>query len=98
MACGLPVILSANTGHLDLIEDDRCYSLRVQSPVPPPKPGIGNEGWGASDPEELVEKLEQIYTDRKEAESRARKGAAFIQGLSWENQVGKLLDVLAEVS
>jgi glycosyltransferase involved in cell wall biosynthesis len=27
MACGLPVILSRNTGHLDLIDGDNCFAL-----------------------------------------------------------------------
>ena len=31
MACGLPVIISANTGHLDLIEDDNCIPLTKQT-------------------------------------------------------------------
>jgi glycosyltransferase involved in cell wall biosynthesis len=97
MACGLPVVLSANTGHLDLIEDDRCYPMRRQAPVPSPSVSVGNEGWGASDPEELVEHLEQIYTDRATAQARGHKGADFIQGMSWSHQVDQLLDIIAEV-
>ena len=96
-ACGLPVILSANTGHLDIIDPARCYPLTRQSPVPSPTATVGNDGWGASDPEELVECLEQIYTDQKEAQNRASKAADFIQTLSWENQVSLLIDVLGEV-
>jgi len=98
MACGLPVILSANTGHLDLIEEDRCYPIWTQNTVPSPRSEIGNDGWGASEPEELVERLEQIYTDREEAQRRAEAGVAFMQSLSWKSQVDKLLDVLAELS
>src|SRR6185312_7856169 len=30
MACGVPTILSRNTGHLDLIEDDNCFPLTQQ--------------------------------------------------------------------
>ena len=97
MACGLPVILSANTGHLDIIDPERCYPLNRQSPVSSTSPDIGSDGWGASDPEELVACLEQIYTDQQEAQTRAQKAVGFIQTLTWENQVGQLIDVLGEV-
>ena len=71
--------------------------MRRQAPVPSPSVSVGNEGWGASDPEELVEHLEQIYTDRATAQARGHKGAEFIQGMSWSHQVDQLLDIIAEV-
>jgi glycosyltransferase involved in cell wall biosynthesis len=98
MACGLPVILSENTGHMDLIKDKNCYPLTRQKPVPSTGADIGNDGWGAAEPEELVEQLEQIYTDREEAQRRGSNGSKFMKTLSWKNQVEKLLNVLAEVS
>src|SRR6516164_10285472 len=30
MACGLPTILSRNTGHVDIIQNDGCYTLDDQ--------------------------------------------------------------------
>lgn len=33
MASGIPCILSANTGHLDLIEPGNCYPLESQRPI-----------------------------------------------------------------
>ena len=33
MASGVPCILSANTGHLDLIEDDNCYPITNQAEI-----------------------------------------------------------------
>ena len=33
MACGLPVILSRNTGHLDLMQADNCFALEHQAPL-----------------------------------------------------------------
>jgi len=33
-AAGIPSIISANTGHLDLIDDDRCFPLRLQYKTP----------------------------------------------------------------
>lgn len=95
MACGVPTILSANTGHLDLIRQANCYPLGRQGPVAGNVAGyVGTEGWGESDPEELIEALEAIYADRAEAERRGRAGAALLATISWEHQVPKLLDAV----
>ena len=86
MATGVPCILSANTGHLDLIENDNCYALTRQSPDPQ-EPGH----WRESDVDEIIEKLELAYRDREECKRRAEQGVAFMKKLSWEKQVSKLV-------
>ncbi|MDQ2103873.1 glycosyltransferase family 4 protein [Azospirillum isscasi] len=78
MACGVPVILSANTGHLDLIRDGNCLPLRQQDPVA--DPAGRRRGWGESSVEEAVAHLETLYTDRAAARSRADKAQAFLRG------------------
>jgi glycosyltransferase involved in cell wall biosynthesis len=76
MACGLPVVLSANTGHMDLIAEDRCYVLRDQTPIP------NHDGrrweWGESSVEELVALMEHAYRNREEAEAKGRAASRFI--------------------
>ncbi|RJF81310.1 glycosyltransferase [Azospirillum cavernae] len=82
MACGVPVILSANTGHLDLIREDNCLPLRDQTPVADPTGA--RRGWGESAVDEVVEQLEHLYTDRAAARACAKKGRAFMFGeRSW---------------
>ncbi|KAA0683833.1 glycosyltransferase [Azospirillum brasilense] len=78
MACGVPVILSANTGHLDLIRDGNCLPLLRQDPVA--DPAGRRRGWGESSVEEAVAHLEALYTDRAAARSRADKARAFLRG------------------
>lgn len=78
MACGVPVILSANTGHLDLMHGDVCLNLTRQTPTPD-RDG-GRVGWGDSSVEELVERLEDVYTRRAEARARADAALTFIHG------------------
>lgn len=78
MACEVPTVLSANTGHLDLIRDDQVYVLRDQKPVV--NPDGGRIDWGESSVDELVERLEEIYADRAEAKRRAANAGAFIRG------------------
>ena len=96
MACGVPTILSDNTGHKDLLATDGAYRLSRQGPVI--DPDKGTEGWGESDVEEIVETLEQAWSDRAEAKRRAAIGAAAMLEWSWHNQIGKLHDTLQRFS
>lgn len=77
MACEVPTVLSANTGHLDLIRDDQVYVLSRQTPVN--NPDGGRIDWGESSVDELVERLEEIYADYATAKRRAVAAAAFIR-------------------
>ncbi|CAK0766775.1 Glycosyltransferase [uncultured Gammaproteobacteria bacterium] len=95
MACGVPVILSANTGHLDLIGDDTCLSLTRQRPIPDGTGGMnGTDGWGESEIEEMVEALECSYQNRAAAIERGARGAALLAGLSWRTQIERLLEAI----
>jgi len=92
MACGIPTILSANTGHLDLIYHNICYPLSNQGRVKPTAHFSGVEGWGESEVAEVVEALEQIYTNREESKSRGLAAANFMLNWTWEKQVKRFLD------
>ncbi len=95
LACGVPTILSANTGHLDLIGEARCYPLQSQGSVKPTPFFRGTDGWGESDVEEVVEALEQVYRDRTQARQRGWAAVTFMQDWTWEKQVKRLLDALS---
>ena len=92
MACGVPVVLSANTGHLDLIEDGNCYVLTRQTAVA--SQPSGTDGWGESSVEELIERLEEAWRDRDEAARRGLRGAATMRRHTWSRQVDALLEVV----
>ncbi len=94
MACGIPTILSANTGHLDLIDESHCYPLQHQGKVKPTPQFTGVEGWGESTVEEVLEKLELVYYQREEATIKGDSAAIFMQNWTWEHQVQKLLGVV----
>lgn len=92
MACGVPTILSDNTGHRDLIQDDRCFPLTRQSEISVKTKSFGGtRDWGESDPEEVVALLERVYHDRAEARRRGAGGAQFLHGLSWATQANEIL-------
>jgi glycosyltransferase involved in cell wall biosynthesis len=94
MACGVPCVIAANTGQMDLIRDDNCYALSDQSPVEFPNAGVA--GWGESSVDELVEAMEYAYQNRDDAKRRGQAAADFMRGWSWSGQIGKLLDTLEE--
>lgn len=92
LACGLPTILSANTGHLDLIESVPCWPLATQGNAKGSKRFPATDGWGESDIDELVETLETIYRDRETARARGQQAALAMERWSWEHRVTHLID------
>jgi glycosyltransferase involved in cell wall biosynthesis len=101
MACGMPVILSNNTGHSDLIADvdgvPTCWPLNMQIPLGEITGDPFYSDWGESSIDEIIACLEMAYNQRDE---RARRGAAaarFMESWSWSAQVGKLLEAIAAV-
>ena len=91
MACGLPVILSRNTGHLDLMRADNCFALEQQTPLDGYGSGLGDvPGWGESSVAELDERLEQVFADRSEARRRGRRAAESMTHLTWGHTADRL--------
>jgi glycosyltransferase involved in cell wall biosynthesis len=94
MACGVPSILSANTGHQDLLaEEDVALALTQQVGV---KGGASDDpsmfaDWGESDPDEIVEYLEKLYTDKAKAQAIGASGAAFMAQWAWPDMIDALL-------
>lgn len=97
MASGVPTILSANTGHLDLVGDDVCFVLREQRPARPTEQFAGTEGWGDSSVEEILAVLEAVHADQAEAERRGRAAAGLLAGMAWEHQIDHLLVTLSDL-
>ena len=91
MAMGLPCVIAANTGQLDLIDEDNCYPLVDQTPVVPYPPYKEVDGWREPTVEETLERMEEIYQDRNEAKRRGGKAAYFLANFSWSNQIDRLL-------
>lgn len=95
MATGAPCILSANTGHLDIIAGDNCFPLTDQRPVTDANSNTAM--WRESQVGQIVEQLERVYDDRAEARRRAEAGARFMTGLSWRNQTAKLVAAIDDL-
>jgi glycosyltransferase involved in cell wall biosynthesis len=98
MACGIPVILSRNTGHLDLIEDGNCYLLEDQRQSPAGWPGNNDvAGWGESSVEELVARMEEVFSNPEEGARRGARAAQFMSQLTWAKTAQKTRDVILDL-
>ncbi len=98
MACGVPTILSANTGHMDLVDEERCYPLVRQAAVAGAGAGVGDTpGWGESDIDEIVDTLEWIHADRAEARRRGLAGADFLGSLTWGHTAAAMKRIILDL-
>jgi glycosyltransferase involved in cell wall biosynthesis len=93
MAAGVPCILSANTGHLDLISDNNCYSLKQQSTYT----NLTHQGWSQSNVAEIVETLEHAYHHRNERIAVGQQGRNFIEQFTWANQTRQLIELCSNI-
>eukprot|EP00937_MAST-01D_sp_MAST-1D-sp2_P003177 g3177.t1 len=92
MASGVPVIISNNTGHTDIVDDAHCFPLRKQRVLKQ----RDLEGWSESFVEEIVFQLEMVYQDRADANARGRRAAAFIRShYTWERAIETVADALS---
>ena len=98
MSTGVPVIISNNTGHTDIIDPAHCYPLRhhpLEEKMPSWKAHV--EGWGESDVGETYQQLENIYNNREQAKEKGLNAAKFIrQHFTWEVSIQRIVSLMAE--
>ena len=97
MATGVPVVISNNTGHVDIVGDGaHCYAL-ARRPMLQRGWAKFTQGWGESTVESVVEALEAVYADRAAAREKGRLAAAFIRKhFTWEQSVARISGLLRE--
>lgn len=103
LACGIPTLISGNTGHLDLqaMAMEHCLTLpRSQRAVQGDYlQGYGGDpagDWGETEPEAVAEQLLEIASQREAWGLRGQQGAAAMPDLSWRRSMADLLAVLHE--
>lgn len=100
IAVGIPTVLSANTGHLDLIRavggSDNCWPLFNQTPSLLQK---NNHGAFDSDPDEAARALAAIFHDRRVSRARARSAASRMRDTwSWSHTIHEITRAVFPVS
>lgn len=97
MACGVPSLVAANSGQLDLLaEPEAAVPLTRQGPPRGTCPFYqGRDGWGECDVEEMVEGLEAAWQDRAGMRERGRRAAEWMaRAWSWRSRAREVLGVL----
>ncbi len=95
MACGVPTILSANTGHLDLLDEGAAVPLQRQAAIRRlPDGSAACSFWGESDEEEIAAALQTVYDTPAAARARAATGVAGRAAMSWSAQMQQLATLL----
>ena len=94
LALGVPSLLSANTGHMDLLDRQIGFALADQSPVPEADASPDHDVWGESSVDEIVERLEAVYRNREAFREVALSHARLMEDLSWTRQIDRLMDHL----
>ena len=104
LACGVPTLISANTGHLDLLAMGFGHALpmgqtgsgQVHPSVHRAYGGDPLGLWGETDPEELLCWWLRIAANRDEWRCIGRQHADAVKSLSWRESMRKLLRLVEE--
>lgn len=100
-ACGLPLILTGWSAHLDLFDAQSCYFIPVTGLEPVPAFGVPNDQvyggsrWAVPDLAETRRLMRHVFTHREEARARGRLARRVAQRHTWEESARRLLAVLA---
>lgn len=102
MACGVPVILSRNTGHTDLIAEvdgvPTCWPLEWQIPLGEITGDPLMADWGESSLDDVLATLEAAYADHDERHKRGQAAARFMEGWDWSLRIAQLLAMVEVVA
>ena len=90
LAFGLPCLISQNTGHLDIIQNNYAIPLTVQKPIE----GLGATCWGESSVDEIVDQMEAAYQGRLGLDRDVVRGSML--NYSWERSINQLLGLFVE--
>jgi glycosyltransferase involved in cell wall biosynthesis len=104
LACGVPTQISANTGHLDLLERGMGHCLPVGQGGLGHVPATITQGyggdpegvWGETDPQELLEGWLRIAAERQRWRQRGQREAQGMQAMSWAHSMQQLIQLLEQ--
>ena len=94
LASGVPCVVAANTGQIDLVQVADTFVLEHQPPVAADLLPDGVDGWGESSVEELVERLEEIYTSPDAARAKGARSAKVMASWTWARQADRIIRAL----
>ena len=105
LACGIPTLISANTGHLDLLAMGFGHAVpigqfgigRVAPDALKPYGGDPLGVWGETDPDEVLHWWLKIAVDREKWARIGREQSLSVPSLSWRKSMRQLLSLLKDL-
>lgn len=94
MACGKPVIATVGTGQGDIVNDKTGFSIKSTGACNLYENGEVVSIWEEPDPESILENLELVYNNKKEANKRAKAGAKVVSKLTWQYMAENIYKLL----
>tara|TARA_B100001173_G_C16026927_1_gene564511 strand:+ start:1895 stop:3121 length:1227 start_codon:yes stop_codon:yes gene_type:complete len=102
LACGIPTLLSENTGHLDLLNGDIPHAIGIKrssrktdtEKISEAYGGDDQGVWGETDPDSLVEEWIKQFKNKSYWKEERAQNAATMNKWSWEQSMDKLINKL----
>ncbi len=95
-ACGVPTYVSYNTGQKDLVDCIGFGAFRSQKPVKATPVMNSLQDWGETDVDEILERLEYVYSNRHETRQNALVTAEKLKEWQWGPLNEKLLNLVCD--
>ncbi len=96
MACGVPTYVAYNTGQKDIVDLMGAGGFMTQKPVKSSPVMNTLQDWGETDVDEVVEKMEYVYTHRDEAKRNAKVVADKMAAWEWGPLNEKFLQIVCD--
>jgi glycosyltransferase involved in cell wall biosynthesis len=94
MACGRAVIATDFSGHRDVLSDVNSFPLRGWRTAKSVRDGAVRGRWCEPNIDEIVECLEQAYSDRERLADMGRRAAADLAEWTWDRAARRFLSLL----
>lgn len=99
-ACGVPVITTNWSGHLEFLNEANSYLIPVERLEPVPPYGVPNDqvyagsNWAVPSLEATRWLMRHVFSHREQARARAKSAREAVQALTWENSARVALERL----
>lgn len=98
MACGKPVIATAQTGHADIVRQDNALTLENYTKVRIRAGDLSEfQGWVEPDIDEILSHLETAYNDQEVRREKGDAAGRFLSGLTWQKAALEFYKIAKEL-
>jgi glycosyltransferase involved in cell wall biosynthesis len=96
MACGKPAVVSYNSGHKDVVDDNNAILIRTMKPVVIEQQNRRQTAtWEEPDLDETIERLEWAYQHRDELQRIGDRAGEDLAKLTWKRTAAQFYEILS---